>query len=92
LFLPTILKHSPTNKAIDSLTSICKAILQATNAFVQKLDPYKDGKLDKDQYPKINLEGPFIVMNYLPTPSKTTVEAFQMNSSKVNTILTIGLC
>jgi hypothetical protein len=79
-----ILKHSPTSKAINSLTSICKAILQATNAIARKLDPYRDGKLDKDQYPKINSEGPFTIMNYLPTPSKTIVEAFQVNSSKVD--------
>jgi hypothetical protein len=88
----TILKHSPINNAINSLTSICKAILQATNTIARKLDPYRDGKLDKDQYPKINLEGPFTVMNYLPTPSKAIVEAFQVNSSKVNIVLTIGLC
>jgi hypothetical protein len=88
----TILKHSPTSKTIDSLKSICKAILQATNAIAQKLDPYRDGKLDKDEYPKINLEGPFTVMNYLLTPSKVIVEAFQVNSSKVDIILTIHLC
>jgi hypothetical protein len=71
---------------------MCKAILQATNAIVRKLDPYRNGKLGKHQYPKINLEGPFIVMNYLSTPSKAIVEAFQVNSSKVNIVLTISLC
>jgi hypothetical protein len=92
LFPFIILKHSPISKAIDSLTSICKAILQATNTLIQKLDPYKDGKLDIDQYPKINLERPFIVMNYVPTPSRATIEAFQVNSSKVDIVMIIGLC
>jgi hypothetical protein len=56
------------------------------------LDPCKNGKLDRDQYPKINLERPLIVMNYVPTPSKTTIEAFQVNSSKVDIVMIIGIC